>query len=180
MSVPLAMRTDSADGYKAREACVAAAVGLAWSVLSACALLATVYVTSVRPFVCLLSKATAESSLTPVERCNARQRMVAALGQGQVPKAEYCQYVVLLQPMLSKLWNLQKQAVSALVSLQCAHPRTPPLSEWCYSRILSAGRHWPARSRRHRSAVPFVVLRRRRRRVAHRRPVQYSSSAALI
>jgi hypothetical protein len=103
MSVPLAMRTDSADGYadgydadadaegyadgcdaggqgrrgigsarwKAREACVAAAVGLAWSVLSACALLATVYVTSVRPFVCLLSKATAESSLTPVERRNA-------------------------------------------------------------------------------------------------------------
>jgi hypothetical protein len=81
MSVPLAMRTDSADGcadgydadgydaegyadgcdggghgrrgtgparWKAREACVAAAVGLTWSVLSACALLATVYVTSVR------------------------------------------------------------------------------------------------------------------------------------
>ena len=87
--------------WKAREACLAAAVGLTWSVLSACALLAAVYVTSVRPFVCLLSKATAESSLTPVERCNARQRMVAALGQGQVPKAEYCQYVVLLQPNLS-------------------------------------------------------------------------------
>ncbi len=85
MSVPLAMRTDSADGYadgydadadaegyadgcdaggqgrrdtgsarwKAREACVAAAVGLTWSVLSACALLAAVYVTSVRLPVCL-------------------------------------------------------------------------------------------------------------------------------
>ena len=90
-SVPLAMRTDLADGYadgyaetdgyadgyadadadgyadgcdvggqgrhgvdlkarwKAREACVAAAVGLTWSVLSACALMATVYAASVSP-----------------------------------------------------------------------------------------------------------------------------------